>query len=92
MVIVAVIALSTIVLTAIFVILNNLPAIPAEWVEYVSWVLPYIGRGIKFLNAFMYADIVLALAGICLALHAFWMGYRMFLWIVKKIPMLGVQD
>lgn len=92
MIILAIIALSGVVFVYVMRVLANLPVIPMTWVAIVEGYVPFVVRGIKFLNAFMHVGIVLPLATVCLALHAVWTYYRIVLWIVKKIPMLGVSD
>lgn len=92
MILVAIIALSTVVLVALFSLLEAMPVIPNTFMYIINTVLPYVTRGIKFVNAFIYPAVVWPLAGVCLALHTFWTGYRVYMWIVKKIPMFGVSD
>lgn len=92
MIIVAIIALSLVVLIVIARILNTVPVIPNEFVTIINQVLPYVATGVKFINSFMYPEIVWPLAVACLGLHTFWTGYRIAMWVMKKIPMFGVSD
>ena len=89
---VAIIALSTVVLAVLFSVLEAMPVIPDTFMTIFNYVLPHVVRGVKFVNGFMYPQIVWPLAGVCLALHTFWVGYRVYMWVVKKIPMFGVSD
>lgn len=92
MIIAAIIALSAVVFVYVMRALANLPVIPSTWVAVISAYMPYVVRGVKFINAFVNVSIVMPLALVCLALHGVWTYYRIVLWIVKKIPMLGVSD
>lgn len=92
MILVAILALSGVVIAVLVGVLRTLPVIPRTFVTVVNQVLPYVGRGIKFVNGFMYPSVVWPLAAICLTLHAFWVGYRLVMWVMKKIPMFGVSD
>lgn len=92
MILVAIIALSAVVLAALFAILNAMPAIPNTFMTIINQVLPYVLAGVKFVNCFIYPAVVWPLALVCIALHTFWTGYRIVMWIVKKIPMFGVSD
>lgn len=92
MIIAAILVLSTVVIVLLIGVIQAMPAIPDTFMTIVTQILPHVTRGIKFVNAFMYPNIVWPLAGICLALHTFWVGYRLYMWVLKKIPMFGVSD
>lgn len=92
MIIVAIVALAGVVLALLFGLLQAMPAIPNTFMTIVNQILPHVVRGIKFVNGFMYPTVVWPLAAVCLALHTFWVGYRLYMWVVKKIPMFGVSD
>lgn len=93
MILLALIALSGVALAVIFGLFANLPTFSttAFW-QYFQYVFPYVVRGVKFVNAFMYPAVVWPLAGICLTLHVFWVGYRVVMWTLKKVPMFGITD
>lgn len=92
MIIVAIIALSGIVFVYLMRTFAGLPLIPLEWMSYINELVPYVVRGVKFINGFMYAGVVIPLALVCLALHSWYVIYKIILWILKKIPMLGISD
>ena len=92
MIIVAIIALSGVVLLGIYQLFNAFPALPNTFWSTINSVLPYVARGVKFINGFIYPEIVWPLATACLAIHTAYVGYRVYMWVVKKIPMLGVSD
>lgn len=89
---VAILALAGVVLTLLFSLLQAMPAIPNDFLQTVLTILPYINMGIKFLNSFMYVDVVYPLAVACIAVHAFYTEYRVVMWVLKKIPMFAVSD
>lgn len=92
MIIAAIIVLSTVVLVILFSIFQALPVIPQTWQVVVTYVMPHVVRGVKFLNDFMYPEIVWPLAVVTVTIHAVYKGYCIAMWVVKKIPMFGVSD
>lgn len=92
MIIAAIAVLSLVVISLLIGVLQAMPAIPNTFMTIVNQILPHVVRGVKFVNGFMYPAIVWPLAGVCLALHSFWTIYRLYMWVVKKIPMFGVSD
>lgn len=92
MIITAIIVLSAVVISYLMLVFAEIPVIPLEFVTYLESVFPYVVRGVRFINSFMYASVVMPLAVVCLALHSFWVYYRIAMWIIKKIPMLSVND
>lgn len=92
MILVAIIALSTVVLGLIFSVLQALPVIPNTFMTIYNYVLPHVLRGVKFVNNFIYPQIVWPLAIVCIGMHAVYVTYRVYMWIVKKIPLFGVSD
>lgn len=92
MILLAIAALSFVVLAGLLALLRAMPVIPETFVAVFEQVYPHIRAGVLFINDFMYPAIVWPLAGVCLALHTFWTGYRIYMWVVKKIPMFGVSD
>lgn len=92
MILVAIIALSTVVLGLVFSIIEAFPVIPQTWTTIVTYVLPHVVRGVKFLNDFMYPQIVWPLAIVTVTIHGVYKGYCVVMWVVKKIPLFGVSD
>lgn len=93
MIIAAIIALSGVVLAILIYLIASAPIVTdTTFWTYFNYVMPYIVRGVKFLNGFVYPAVVWPLFGICVTLRTFWVGYRVVMWILKKIPMLGIDD
>lgn len=92
MIILAIAALSAVVLVFLFSALGGIPSIPSEITQYVSLIIGYINDGCKIFYQFVYRDVVVALLGFLIAVTAAYYVYKFGLWLVKKIPMLGVSD
>ncbi len=92
MIIVAIIALSGVVLVALYAALNGLPSMPSGVVALITRATTYLAQGCKFLMSFVYGDIVMALLTVTVTASAIVLGYRFVMWVAKKIPMFGVSD
>lgn len=92
MIVVAIIALSTIVLGLLFSVLQLLGPTDAGALAYVVLYLPYLVAGVKFMNSFCYASVVMPLVASIFVAHGVFTVYRLYMWIVKKVPMLAVSD
>lgn len=59
------------------------------WAEYT---LGLVEDGWKFLNIFVPGlDICLGMAVFCVSVEMIYKGYLLVMWIIKKIPVLGVS-
>lgn len=92
MIIVAIIALSGVVLVALYAALVGLPSFPAAAVTAINNILTYFGEGIGFLFYFTNYTVVRTLIYITLTFEGILMGYKFVMWVAKKIPMFGVSD
>lgn len=92
MVIVAIIALSAVVLTALYAVLVGLPDFPPAVTSLIDQLSIYLGAGCKFVMSFFYGDVVLVLISTLMAAIAVYEAYKFVMWVVKKIPMFGVSD
>lgn len=92
MIIVAIIALSGVVLALVWAALSNMPPIPADLFNTLETLVQYTTQGAKLLMSFVYGDVVVALLGILLAFIGIYEGYKFVMWVVKKIPMFGVSE
>lgn len=92
MILFAIIALSTVVIAVVFSILEAMPVIPQTFNTVVTYVMPHVIRGVKFINDFMFPEIVWPLAIVTVTVHGVYKAYRIAMWIMKKIPMFGVSD
>lgn len=92
MIIVAIVALSGVVLALVWAALSNMPPIPPDLFNTLQTLVQYTTQGAKLLMSFVYGDVVVALLGILLAFIAIYEGYKFVMWVVKKIPMFGVSE
>lgn len=69
----------------------SVPEIPANVDSMINQMLGYIATGFGIVSQFCMWDIVKALALISAALFVFYRGYLFVLWILKKIPMVGIE-
>lgn len=71
--------------------LPALPAFPASLQPYLDAVKQEIILGMQILNVYVYGDAVQAMLAVTLIEIAFVDGYRVVMWIIKKIPLLGIE-
>ena len=69
----------------------NIPGIPDSVKEFVAVTLDYVSTGIAILSNYMDVEYVLSLFFIVIAVDAGIMLYKIILWVLKKIPMLGIE-
>lgn len=69
----------------------NIPSLPVEISGYMDTALGYIGTGVQILATFTHLQYLLVLFGIILAVDVGIGIYHFVMWILKKIPMLGVS-
>lgn len=92
MILVAILALSGVVIALLVAAVQAFPTIDWSFLAIVRQYLPYLTSGIRFFNSFTRAGIVMPLLGLALALRVAFDGYKVVMWVVKKIPMFGVSD
>lgn len=92
MIVVAILALSGVVLLAIASTLGALPSFPAEVVQYMGVFLTYFRSGISFMLTFVHPAPVKAMFAFTVAVVSVYEGYKLVMWVMKKIPMFGVSD
>lgn len=69
----------------------NIPSLPESVTGYMDTALDYIGTGVQFLAVYVNLEYLLVLFGIILAIDIGLGIYHFVMWIIKKIPMLGVS-
>lgn len=69
----------------------DIPDLPAEVSDVVSSAVEYIGTGIAVLSNYVNLTYLLVLFGVVVAIDAGVLLYKLVMFFVKKIPMLGVQ-
>lgn len=70
--------------------LIDLPVIPEELVMIVNQTFEYMRAGVGFFNLICPLELIQPAINIFLAVYIFEHGYYIVMWVVKKIPMLGI--
>lgn len=92
MILVAILALSFVVLTAVYATFVGLPSFPPEVSNVIDTVSVYLQQGTKVLMSFVYGDVVVAMLGLTVAIVGVYGAYKFVMWVAEKIPMFGVSD
>lgn len=92
MIIVAIIALSLVVITAIAAVFVGLPSFPSVVTNMLSMFTDILRQGAGVFWAFVIPDIVKAEITFLLAVIIVYEGYKLVMWVAQKIPMFGVSD
>lgn len=69
----------------------KLPPFPESVDGYLTDFIGYVEQGRAFINNFIVADLVNVLLGLFIALLLFKVGYKFVMFILRKIPMLGIE-
>lgn len=78
-------------LSALMSVFPSVPQIPANVDSFITQLLGYISAGFGILAQFCFWDIVKDLAVVSLALFIAYRAYQFILWVVKKIPVVGIE-
>lgn len=92
MIIVAIIALSGVVLALIAACFVSLPSFPSGITTLMDWFLNYLRQGAGIFWAFVLPGPCKAMLSFSLAVIAVYEGYKVVMWVVKKLPMFGVSE
>lgn len=92
MIVVAIIALSLVVITAVAAVFVGLPTFPSSVTGMMSMFTDILGQAAGVFWAFVLPDVVKAEIAFMLALIAIYEGYKLVMWVMQKIPMFGVSD
>lgn len=92
MIIIAIVALSGVVLTLLFATLVGFPSLPSQVMVLWNRLLTYIGQGVGFFYGFVYVQAVKPMIRVTIAVEAIVLSYKFVMWVAKKIPMFGVSD
>lgn len=65
--------------------------VPAEVLETMTDVILYLSFGVSFLGNYIDVPFFLTLFGIILGMDIAFGLYDFVMWVLKKIPMLGVE-
>lgn len=69
----------------------SLPSFPPEISSYLDQVSSYISTGASIINAYTYGSVLAVMVSLSLLLFAFYELYIFVMWILKKIPMVGIE-
>lgn len=71
--------------------LIDFPVVPDGLAEYTDKFIEYLHSGMGFISFFLPMTLVNALLTFVVACELFMLGYRIVMWILQKIPMLGIK-
>lgn len=69
----------------------SIPAMPNGVKSFIAISLDYIGTGLAILGNFFDVAYLLSLFGLVVAVDVGIMVYKLVMWVIAKIPMLGVK-
>lgn len=69
----------------------NIPELPPEVMTVAAQVTQYLVAGLKILANYTHLDYLLVLFGVVVAVDAGMLVYKFIMWIIRKIPMLGIS-
>lgn len=69
----------------------NLPSLPDGVRDVLSATVEYIATGISILSNFCDINYLLVLFGVIVAVELGMYVYKIILWVLKKIPMVGIE-
>lgn len=92
MIIVAIVALAGVVLAVIYAAFNGIPSFPTQVTDLMATFITYLRSGLGFVLAFVHPAPVKAMFAFTVALIGIYEGYKLVMWVAKKIPMFGVSD
>lgn len=69
----------------------SIPAMPDGIIEFIATSLDYIGVGISIIANYCDISFLLTLFGIVIAVDVGILLYKVVMWVLKKIPMLGME-
>ena len=69
----------------------SIPSLPDEVHSFLNSALVYLENGISILSNYVDLSYLSILIGIVLAVDAGLLIYKLVMWIIRKIPMLGIE-
>ena len=69
----------------------DIPLLPPEVYAILQTVLDYLAVGFAILANYTHLDYLFILFGIVLAFDVGIFGYKFVMWILRKIPILGID-
>lgn len=71
--------------------LFDFPVVPAELTMLVNQLFEYIQAGTGILNFFVPFSVIRPAIDVFLAVWAIEHGYELVLWVLRKVPLLGIK-
>lgn len=71
--------------------LIDFPVVPEGLAEYINKFIGYLKSGMGFIYYFLPMALVKSFITFVIAVELFMFGYRIVMWVLKKIPMLGIE-
>lgn len=71
--------------------LFDFPVVPAELTTLVNKLFEYIRAGTGILNFFVPFDVIRPAIDVFLAVWAVVHAYQLVLWVLRKVPILGIK-
>lgn len=69
----------------------NIPQLPEEVHTFLSEFLEYMNTGLQILAVYTHLEYLVTLIGIVVLIDVALLLYHFVMWVLKKIPMLGIE-
>lgn len=69
----------------------HIPQLPDELHSFISDFMEYLQTGLQILAVYTHLEYLLVLIGIVVLIDAAMLIYHFVMWVLKKIPMLGIE-
>lgn len=69
----------------------SIPQLPEEVAGFLEEFIGYLVTGMQILAVFTHFEYLLLLIGIVVAIDVGMLIYHFVMWVIKKIPMLGIE-
>lgn len=71
--------------------LIDFPVVPDGLAAYIDKFIGYLKSAMGFVYYFLPMELVKSLISFVIAVELFMFGYHIIMWILRKIPMLGIE-
>lgn len=72
--------------------LIDIPVIPPEVQTIIDQILQYIDSGLGIVDFFCPLNLIMPGLNFIIALEAAYVGFRLVMWVISKVPFLGISD
>lgn len=69
----------------------NFPVVPVELVQIVNTFFDYLSQAMAVFGFFVDLDAIKPALVVFLAIYVTYHGYLILMWVLKKIPVLGIE-